>query len=105
MEMMSSQHGHAYSSKAEKQRNSKPSGGTSQVMGQHALPPSGHHGSGYHQQRQFGPNLMQQQHHMDYDPTPVVYTAHKHGQIHQYKCKNPGCNQVGVCVCVCVCVC
>lgn len=92
---MDSQQGHAYSStssKVEKQRNSKTSGGVSQMMMQQAPPPSSQQSGGYHQQRQFSNAGLNSS--VDYDPGPVVYAAHKHGQVHQYKCKYPGCNQV-----------
>ena len=95
------------SSKGDKHRNaSKNSSGFSQAAAQQAHPPTGGQSGGYHGQRHShgppnsgGQNPMQQ-HHMDYDPFPVVYSAHKHGQIHQYKCKYPGCNQVMIDICV-----
>ena len=71
--------------------------GISQATAQQARPSSNQSG-GYHNQRHGPPtsggsNSMQQ-HRMDHDTFPVVYAAHKHGEVNQYKCKYPGCNQV-----------
>lgn len=92
------QQGHTHFSKGDKHRNNKHSNAVSQATNQSAPPLAGQQG-GYHPPRHYagtGPNPVQHHGHVDYDNFPVVYSAHKHGQVHQYKCKYPGCNQVGV---------